>query len=102
MEQMGVLTEVDMSKKNKLKNRNLYLDKLISFCDMEPVKVVIGIRRCGKSSLLKLMVEYLLEERGISKECIIEMNFESLEFKDTTEKDFYNYVKERCVTSMFF
>ena len=86
-----------MSKKNKLKNRNLYLDKLISFCDMEPVKVVTGIRRCGKSSLLKLMVEYLLEERGISKECIIEMNFESFEFKDMTEKDLYNYVKERCV-----
>jgi len=86
-----------MSKKNKLKNRDLYLDKLKSFCDMEPVKVVTGIRRCGKSSLLKLMVEYLLEERGVSKECIIEMNFESFEFKDMTEKDFYNYVKERCV-----
>lgn len=86
-----------MSKKNKLKNRDLYLDKLISFCDMEPVKVVTGIRRCGKSSLLKLMVEYLLDERGVSKQCIIEMNFESFEFKDMTEKDFYNYVKERCV-----
>ena len=86
-----------MSSKNKLKNRDLYLDKLISFCDMEPVKVVTGIRRCGKSSLLKLMVEYLLEERSVSKECIIEMNFESFEFKDMTEKDFYNYVKERCV-----
>ena len=86
-----------MSSKNKLKNRDLYLDKLISFCDMEPVKVVTGIRRCGKSSLLKLMVEYLLEERSVSKECIIEMNFESFEFKDMTEKDLYNYVKERCV-----
>ena len=86
-----------MSKKNKLKNRDLYLDKLKSFCDMEPVKVVTGIRRCGKSSLLKLMVEYLIEKRCVAKECIIEMNFESFEFKDMTEKDFYNYVKERCV-----
>ena len=80
----------------KLKNRDLYLNKLISFCDMEPVKVITGIRRCGKSSLLKLMVKYL-KEKGIEKECILEMNFESFEFKDMTEKDFYNYVKERCI-----
>jgi len=82
--------------KNKLKNRDLYLNKLIAFCDMEPVKVVTGIRRCGKSSLLKLMVEYLLN-KGIPEERIIEMNFESFEFKDMTEKSFYNYVKEKCI-----
>lgn len=85
-----------MPIKNKLKKRDLYLNKLISFCDMEPIKVITGIRRCGKSSLLKLMVEYL-KEKGIDEECIIEMNFESFEFKDMTERDFYNYVKERCV-----
>lgn len=85
-----------MSVEKELKNRDLYLNKLISFCDMEPVKVITGIRRCGKSSLLKLMVKYL-KEKGIDKECIIEMNFESFEFKDMTEKEFYNYVKERCI-----
>lgn len=80
----------------ELKNRDLYLNKLIAFCDMEPVKVITGIRRCGKSSLLKLMVEYL-KGKGIEKERIIEMNFESFEFKDMTEKEFYYYVKERCI-----
>ncbi|MGN0180665.1 MAG: ATP-binding protein [Monoglobaceae bacterium] len=85
-----------MPIKNKLKKRDLYLNKLISFCDMEPIKVITGIRRCGKSSLLKLMVEYL-KDKGIDEDCIIEMNFESFEFKDMTERDFYNYVKERCV-----
>lgn len=85
-----------MPIKNKLKKRDLYLNKLISFCDMEPIKVITGIRRCGKSSLLKLMVEYL-KDKGIDEEHIIEMNFESFEFKDMTERDFYNYVKERCV-----
>ena len=39
-----------------LKKRELYLKKIIAFQDTEPVKVVTGIRRCGKSSLLKLMV----------------------------------------------
>ncbi len=86
-----------MSKIKELKKRDLYLNKLIAFCDMEPVKVVTGIRRCGKSSLLKLMTEYL-KEKGISDECIIEMNFESFDFKDMTEKELYNYVKDRCVS----
>ena len=85
-----------MSVERELKNRDLYLNKLISFCDMEPVKVITGIRRCGKSSLLKLMVKYL-KEKGIQEDCIIEMNFESFEFKDMTEKAFYNYVKERSI-----
>ena len=85
-----------MSALKELKKRDLYLNKLISFCDMEPVKVITGIRRCGKSSLLKLMVKYL-KEKGIEDERIIEMNFESFEFKDMTEKEFYNYVKERCI-----
>ena len=43
----------------KLKNRDIYLKKLISFKDTEPIKVITGIRRCGKSKLLELMIEYL-------------------------------------------
>lgn len=80
----------------ELKKRDLYLDKLIAFKDMEPVKVVTGIRRCGKSSLLKLMVMHLLET-GISEEQIIEMNFESYDFKNMSADEFYHYVKERSI-----
>ena len=39
---------------HELKKRDLYLNKIIAFQDTEPVKVVTGIRRCGKSSLLKI------------------------------------------------
>ena len=42
----------------KLKKRDLYLNKIIAFQDTEPVKVLTGIRRCGKSSLLKLMAAH--------------------------------------------
>ena len=42
---------------HELKRRDIYLNKLIGFRDTEPVKVVTGIRRCGKSSLLKLMIQ---------------------------------------------
>ena len=94
-----------MISSRKLKKRDLYLNKLIAFQDTEPVKVITGIRRCGKSSLLKLMVEHLLET-GILPEQIIEMNFESFEFKKMSAEDLYSYVKARIPSEgrmyMFF
>ena len=81
---------------HNLKSRDHYLNKLISFRDTEPVKVVTGIRRCGKSSLLKLMVQHL-KDTGIEEDQIIEINFESHEFKKMNADDFYHYVKERVL-----
>ena len=81
---------------HELKKRDLYLKKIVAFRDTEPVKVVTGIRRCGKSSLLKLMVAHL-KETGIAEEQIIEMNFESHEFKKMTADDFYDYVKAKII-----
>ena len=78
------------------KNRDLYLNKLIAFQDMEPVKVVTGIRRCGKSSLLKLMIQHLLDI-GVSEEQIVEMNFESHVFKDMTADSLYHHVQGRVI-----
>ncbi len=48
-------------QESKLKSRDLYLRKLIAFQDTEPVKIITGIRRCGKSSLMKLMIQHLRE-----------------------------------------
>jgi len=81
---------------DELKNRDLYLNKVKAFRDTEPVKVVTGIRRCGKSSVLDLMAEYLRRD-GVSDDQIIKMNFESFEFKDMTSRDFYDYVKEKVI-----
>lgn len=81
---------------HKLKKRDLYLNKIIAFQDTEPVKVVTGIRRCGKSSLLKLMVLHL-KESGITDEQILEMNFESHAFKNMNSDSFYEYVKQHIV-----
>lgn len=85
-----------MISTNKLKKRNVYLNKLIQFQDTEPVKVVTGIRRCGKSSLLKLMAEHL-RNSGIKDEQIIEMDFEKYEFGKMTGDSFYKYVKDRIL-----
>ena len=81
---------------HKLKKRDLYLNKIIAFQDTEPVKVVTGIRRCGKSSLLKLMVLHL-KESDITDEQILEMNFESHAFKNMNSDSFYEYVKQHIV-----
>ena len=59
-----------MIESHELKNRDRYLKKLIGFQDTEPVKVITGIRRCGKSSLLKLMIQHL-QETGIGQEQIV-------------------------------
>ena len=85
-----------MIESHELKNRDRYLKKLIGFQDTEPVKVITGIRRCGKSSLLKLMIRHLLET-GIRQEQIVEMNFESHDFRSMTSDAVYHYVKEKAI-----
>lgn len=79
-----------------LKNRNVYLNKLVSFLGTEPVKVITGIRRCGKSSLLLLLQKYLLD-KGIDEEQIVFVNFESLIFQNMDWQSFYNYVRDKVV-----
>lgn len=83
-------------KEFKLKNRDLYLNRLISFQDTEIIKVITGIRRCGKSSLLKLMAEHL-RKSGVKDDQIIELNFESMTFYAMDNKQLYSYVKEKVL-----
>ncbi len=85
-----------MIQAHELKQRDSYLNKLIAFRDTEPVKVITGVRRSGKSSLLKLMIKYL-KETGIEDNQIIEMNFESNDYKKMSSDEVYNYVKKRVL-----
>ncbi|MDD4583625.1 MAG: AAA family ATPase [Eubacteriales bacterium] len=65
---------------SELRSRDLYLHRLIAFQDADPVKIITGIRRCGKSSLLKLMAQHL-RNNDVTEEQIIELNFESMKFR---------------------
>jgi len=75
-----------------MKNRHSYLNTLLEFLDKEVIKVIVGVRRCGKSTLLKLFAEEL-KNRKIPKNNIIHINFESMKYRDITDYNlFYDYV----------
>ncbi len=77
--------------------RDNYLNLLIEFKDKELIKVVTGIRRCGKSTLYELYREYL-KNTGIAEEQMIAVNLEDPEFGEIKSyKDLYNYVSERLL-----
>lgn len=92
-------------RKNTLRKRDLYLNQMIAFQDTEMIKVMTGIRRCGKSSLMKLMAEHL-RENGVADDQILEMNFESMSIPEMDARGFYEYVKVRICpdkrTYLFF
>jgi len=81
---------------SNLRKRDLYLQQLKAFRDTEMIKVITGIRRCGKSSLMKLMANEL-RTSGVAENQIIEINFESMRFSDMTAKEFYAYVTEKAI-----
>lgn len=82
----------------KLIDRPQYLNQLIQNKDVDLVKIVTGIRRCGKSSLLDLYHQYLLKH-GVPDSHIIHMNLESLRYRDLTDYlSFYDYVSEQIAS----
>ncbi len=77
--------------------REEYLNKLIALKDKKIIKVVTGVRRCGKSKLLEMYRKWLLEQ-GVEEERIVSINFEDLDFEDLTDyKKLHTYLKEHLV-----
>jgi len=77
--------------------RKEYFEKLIGYKDKKLIKVITGVRRCGKSTLLKMFQEYLLEN-GVQKNQIIAVNFEDYEIDELKDpKVLYQYILERLL-----
>ena len=57
--------------------------------------MLTGVRRCGKSTILKMIMEKLQQERGIPSERIVSMRFDSMDYEDMTAKDMFKDVKEK-------
>jgi len=75
--------------------RDMYLKKLIGFKDHPLIKVITGIRRCGKSTLLELFGEYLLEN-GVKNDQIISINFEDMNFSNLDDaQKLHDFVDSR-------
>ena len=78
--------------------RKKYLEELISFKDKDLIKVITGIRRCGKSTLFDLYIDYL-KETGIKDEQIIRINLEDADYDFIKNyKDLYEYVKAKLIS----
>ena len=79
--------------------RQMYLNRLIDAKDTEFIKVITGVRRSGKSTLLLMFKDYLIKE-NISEDSIIHINFESAIYDDIKNyKDLYNYIKSNISTN---
>lgn len=80
-----------------LVQRKEYIDRLIDWKEEQVIKVVTGIRRCGKSTLL-LQFQQWLKENGVAEEQIVSVNFEELEYEELLDyKKLYQYLKERLI-----
>ena len=76
-------------------DRPLYVDKIMAHVDTPFVKILTGVRRCGKSTILKMIMERLKTERNISEDLIISCRFDSMEYEDMTAKQIYTLLKEK-------
>lgn len=76
-------------------NRPIYLNQLIKFKDKEQIKVITGIRRCGKSTLLELYAEYL-KEQDVGEDNILQINFEDLKYAHLTYIELNELVENKA------
>lgn len=76
-------------------DRPLYVDKIMAYVDAPFVKILTGVRRCGKSTILKMIMERLKTERNIPEDRIISHRFDSIEYEDMTAKQIYTLLKEQ-------
>ena len=76
-------------------DRPLYVDKIMAYVDTPFVKILTGVRRCGKSTILKMIMERLKTERNIPENRIISCRFDSMEYEDMTAKQIYTLLKEK-------
>ena len=78
-------------------DRKEYLDFLVKSKDRQIIKVVSGVRRCGKSTLFEIYKDFLLEI-GVAKNQIISINFEDMDYEELTDyKKLYEYIKSKMI-----
>lgn len=74
-------------------DRPLYVDRIMAFVDAPFIKILTGVRRCGKSTILKLIMKRLVEERGIAPDQIVSFRFDSMEYDGYSAREIYALLK---------
>lgn len=77
--------------------RPLYVDKIMKYTDAPFIKILTGVRRCGKSTILKMIMKEL-KKRGIPESRILSYRFDSMEYEDMTAKEMYTEIKGKLST----
>lgn len=78
-------------------NRPMYIDKIMCYVDTPFVKILTGVRRCGKSTILKMIMEKLQTEKNVEASQIASYRFDSMEYEDMTSKQMYTELKGRLI-----
>ena len=76
-------------------DRPLYVNRIMDYADTPFVKIITGVRRCGKSTILKIIMEKLKTERNVPEERIVNCRYDSMEYYDMTASQMYEHLKER-------
>lgn len=75
--------------------RAMYVDKIMAYVDTPVVKILTGVRRCGKSTILKMIMQELETKRNVLPERIVSYRFDSMEYEDMTAKQMFIELKSR-------
>ncbi len=85
--------------------RPLYVEQIMKYVDTPFVKILTGVRRSGKSTILKMIMEKLVTERGVPEDRIVSCRFDSMEYEDMTRGQMFEMLKSRitpdCKTYLF-
>lgn len=75
--------------------RAMYVDKIMAYADTPFVKILTGVRRCGKSTILKMIMQELETKKNVLPERIVSYRFDSMEYEDMTAKQMFIELKKR-------
>lgn len=73
----------------------MYTDRIMAYVNTPFVKILTGVRRCGKSTILKMIIERLKDEYNVPEERILSYRFDSMEYDGATSKQIYDELKSR-------
>ncbi|MCI9342497.1 MAG: ATP-binding protein [Lachnospiraceae bacterium] len=76
-------------------DRPMYVDKIMAYVDAPFIKILTGIRRCGKSTMLKIIMDRLHYQKNVPKERIVSFRFDSMLYEDMTAKQMYEELKSK-------